>query len=118
MKTCIAVPLLLLMSTTVYAQQPSNSVYPLTVHVFSSEVGANCATVAPPFNCGVLSVTIDGKRYRLEGSRASANVLRTGNYQARIVKDEAVGPAGYVRQYELLFANGKTATYQVVAEFE
>lgn len=103
---------------TICAQQPSDSAYPLKVHVVSSEVSATCATIARGFNCGVLNVTIDGKKYRLEGDCGVLNVLHTGDYPARIVKDQAAGPAAYVRQYELLFANGKTGKYQVVGESE
>jgi hypothetical protein len=118
MKARFAVFFLLLMSAVVYAQQASNAAYPLKIHVVSSEVSANCATMARGFNCGVLGVTIDGKKYRLEGSCGLANVLRTGDYPGRIVKDNAAGAAEYKREYELLFADGKTEKYWVIGESE
>jgi len=118
MKLRIAVLFLFFMSAAVYAQQLTHSAYQLKVHVVSSKVSGSCATKRTGFNCAVLNVTIDGKKYRLEGNCGSVNVLRVGDYPARIVKDEAEGPAAYRREYEFLFADGETGRYQVVGESE
>jgi len=46
------------------------------------------------------------------------DVLRVGNYNARIIKDETTRDYEYARTYEFLFADGKTRQYRVIGESE
>lgn len=45
-------------------------------------------------------------------------LLRVGDYKARIAKDDTASAYEYLRDYELLFADGKTRLYNVVSESE
>jgi hypothetical protein len=65
-----------------------------------------------------LNVTIDGKKYEMEEQRPRIDLLRIGDYKAKILKDETSRPYEYERTYEFHFADGKTRRYVVVGEFE
>ncbi len=65
-----------------------------------------------------LAVLIDGKKYELLASGIQMDLLRVGDYNAKIVKDETARSYEYARTYEFLFADGKTRQYQVVGESE
>jgi hypothetical protein len=101
------------------AADPSD--YSVKVHVASSELKDACATDTKGATCGLnqlLTVTIDGKKYKLESGGFQTELLPPGDYQARIIKDTKGSSGAYHRIYELLFSDGKTARYQVVGEFE
>ena len=90
----------------------------INVHVSSSElrsIGVNKTYVQ------YLAVLIDGKKYelaRLNFLGREVYPIHPGDYRASIAKDEAKGDGQFDREYEILFADGKTARYQVVGEFE
>jgi len=90
--------------------------FPIKVHVSSSEL---------KFTGGLIyqinSVLIDGKKYELEHHNKLTGIvfpLHPGDYQARIVKNEEGDEGQFEREYEILFADGKTLKYRVVGEFE
>jgi len=85
--------------------------YPIKVHVSSAEVRA-----AAGLN-QYIAVSIDGKKYEL-AQFGAGYPIHPGDYQARIVKDEAKGEGQFDREYEILFADGKAVKYRVVGEFE
>ena len=101
--------------------QPNAADYMIAVHVSSSSLVQNCTDVTGGSSvCSIeqrLLVTIGGKKYELENSRATA-LLRTGDYKAKIVKDETKTNYEYLRTYEFLFSDGKTGTYAVMGEME
>ncbi len=65
-----------------------------------------------------LTVLIDGKKYDLYDSEYHNDLLRVGDYKAKIVEDENNHSFEYRRIYELLLPNGETRQYMVVAETE
>jgi hypothetical protein len=98
---------------------PSN--YTITVHVQSSQLITVCGTDSKGSDCGLaqtLKVTIDGRKYEIQENGSRQDLLRTGDYKARIFKDETKQAYEYRRVYELQFANGKTRQYAVVGEME
>jgi hypothetical protein len=87
--------------------------FPIKVHVSSSELkpGVNGLTQ-------FIAVVIDGKKYELELNHVSYRIIHPGDYQARMVSDQSLGTGEFDREYEILFADGKTAKYEVAGEFE
>jgi hypothetical protein len=115
MKARIAVFFLLLMSTAVYAQQSSNSAYPLKVHVFASrmvEFGGSLDFYQQ------LEVTIEGKKYQLTSKATCFRLLHLGDYQAKMKKEYADSSYDFLRIYEIKFPDGKTRTFYVTEEPE
>ncbi len=101
--------------------KPNPSDYAITVHVQSSQLVNVCGSDIKGSNCGwmpKLTVTIDGRKYEIEENRQRSDLLRTGDYKARILKDETKLTYEYRRIYELQFADGKTRQYVVVGEME
>jgi hypothetical protein len=49
---------------------------------------------------------------------AHVALLRTGNYKARMLKDDTKRGYEYNRTYELLFSDGGTRKYRVTGEQE
>jgi hypothetical protein len=100
---------------------PSASDYTIAVHVQSSQLVNVCGSDNKGSSCGMaqkLNVTIDGKKYEMEEQRPRIDLLRIGDYKAKILKDETSRPYEYERTYEFHFADGKTRRYVVVGEFE
>jgi hypothetical protein len=118
--------LILLSSVTVFGQEakPNPVDYKINVHVRSSRLGGNCGVVMNGGNnCSAnqqLSVEIDHKTYDLtsQGLYAHFGLLRTGNYKARLLKEDTRLDNEYTRTYELLFPDGRTRKYQVTGEYE
>ena len=99
----------------------TDATYTIRIHVASSELRNECTTSDRGSACTVhqvLAVIIDGKKYSLESVRPQRSILSTGDYQSRIVNDSSKGPSQYERRYELHFADGKAAQYEVVGESE
>src|SRR5208283_315521 len=119
MKT-ILLTILLLVPALVWAEKPAPNPadYTITVHVRSSRWTWSCFNSGgqPPALCGVqpLTVLVDGIKYELEGH--AADLLRVGDYKAKIDKDETKRPYEYQRVYEFLFPDGTTRKYTVVGE--
>jgi hypothetical protein len=107
------------------AEKPN---YPLTAHVVSSDYSISCNSDYMCYGLPKLNVTIDGKKYFLASENAAVvtginlqgtylvNVLKNGDYPARIVKDEAENSAEYHRVIELQVASGVTRRYTVIGE--
>jgi hypothetical protein len=111
----ILLAVLLLVPALAWAQKPPE--YPISVHVQASRVVDSCAgNPAQCFSAQRLTVVIDGKKYELEGGRDT--LLRTGDYKAKLDKDEAKHAFEYQRAYEFRFEDGSTRRYTVVGELE
>jgi len=101
------------------AQGAEQKDFPIKVHVSASEVRP-CGPISPYYT-QCLAVLIDAKKYELACITGLGGVklpIHPGDYQARLVKEEAKEAGEFDRKYEILFADGKTAKYSVVGEFE
>jgi len=124
MKVRIAVLFLFLIGTTVYAQQASDSGYPVKIHVTScfmqmTLVGMDSNVLTH------LDVMIDGKKFQLTNFKKGEGlkILHPGNYQARIKIDKekkSGADTSYESEtvYEIRFPDGKTREYLVSGESE
>jgi hypothetical protein len=100
--------------------KPNPADYTIAVHVQSSRIIDVCSDVGGSSVCGweqQLSVTIDGKKYDLQSGFAK-DLLRAGDYKAKIAKDETQHAYEYMRTYQFLFPDGQTRQYAVVSESE
>jgi hypothetical protein len=91
--------------------------YNIAVHVQSSKLvdvcrGGECSWVQHLF------VQIDGRKYELSENTTRTDLLRTGDYNAKVVQDETDRPYEYQRIYEFRLSDGWTRKYFVVAESE
>jgi hypothetical protein len=115
--------ILLLIPTLVCAEKtkPNPSAYTVAVHVQSSRLVLSCGDVTGGSSvCSWeqhLNVIIDGKKFEIQPGTAK-NLLRVGDYKAKIVKDDTPNAYEYQRVYELLFPDGQTRQYSVVGEME
>ncbi|MGA3343272.1 MAG: hypothetical protein ABSC76_00255 [Terracidiphilus sp.] len=120
MKRSILV-ILLLVSATAWAEKvkPNPADYTVAVHVRSSHLLDDCNNDRVFFQCpGIqhLIVVIDAKTYELAGAPEHAEVLRIGDYKAKIVQDGKPQDYEYRRIYEFLFPDGTTRRFWVVGE--
>jgi hypothetical protein len=109
----IVLALILVLPSVLCAESPNPSDYPVAVHVQSSHLIVNHDGVTQ-----ALTATIDGKHVELEGTPTQQYVLRTGDYKAKVVKDEHSRSYEYQITYEILFPDGKTRKFLVVGEDE
>lgn len=118
--------IIVLSSVSLFAQdaKPGSEKYTINVHVQSSRLVEICSSVTKGDSvCGFaqqLKVKIDEKTYDLTSGTlySSAALLRTGNYEGRIVKESTRQGYEYTRTYELLFPGGGTRKYTVTGEYE
>jgi hypothetical protein len=118
--------LILLLPSFALAEKsaPNPGDYTVAVHVQTSSVAVDCSNVTNGdsvcFWNQHLKVTIDGKEYELVGNRAKKTlyVLRSGDYKAKILKEDTSRNYEYERSYEFLFADGTTGDFQVMGESE
>jgi len=101
---------------------PNPADYTVAIHVQSSRLVVDCSDVTQGNSvCGWaqhLTVLINGKKYELDSGMTAENLLRVGDYRAKILKDETKHTYEYVRTYEFLFADGSTRSYYVAEESE
>ena|ERR1700678_3415798 len=109
----IVLALILVLPSFLCAENPNPSDYPVAVHVQSSRLVVSHDGVTQD-----LTATIDGKHVELEGALTQQYVLRTGDYKAKVVKDEHSRSYEYQKTYEILFSDGKTRKFLVVGEDE
>ena len=108
-KFAFAICLLFAITICAHAKTPPNPAdYTITVHVTGSHIAFHGMDVE------FLDVTIDGQRYELRCAQMATDLLRPGDYKARISKDEHDRPYEFLRIYELLLTNNKTRQFQVV----
>jgi hypothetical protein len=117
--------LILLSSASMFAQEakPNPNDYKVNVRVRSSLLAFMCGGVSMgSSSCSSnqqLKVEIDGKTYDLlSQDHSHVALLRTGNYKARLLKEDTKLAHEYTRTYELLFPNGDTRKYRVTGEYE
>lgn len=115
----LLIALLLLAPSLAHAEKktpPSPADYTGSIHVQASRLADLCA----PGCVWVrhLTVLVDGKKYELSATMARTDLLRVGDYKARIFKDEKDRPYEYQRTYEFLISDGGIRRYVVVGETE
>ena len=101
------------------------SQFPLAVHVSGSGY-------APSYDFSlfssiqeIISATINGKHYRLIGPTSSARTFLRGNglinpgdYHARLTTDDHKTVYESLQQFEILFPDGSTRRFNVIAQSE
>jgi hypothetical protein len=111
---------LLLLPNFALAGTPNPGDYTVAIHVSASRLINYCTTDTKGSSCGYvqhLETTIGGKKYELERVVAS-NVLRVGDYKAKLIEGKQPRAEEYTRSYEFLFSDGKTGRFRVVGESE
>jgi len=111
----LAVILAITTTTFAFSEKPRDSAdYTVDVHVQSSRIITVCDQ-----GCTTeqhLIVLIGTKKFDLKELGYQMNLIRVGNYKAKIVKDETPAPYEYRRVYEILFPDGKVSSFEVVGE--
>jgi hypothetical protein len=118
MKNAIAI-LMLATASVAYGEKPAANPadYTIAVHVQRSQLVEQCVSGL----CGMvehMDVVIDGKKFELSEGSYRQDLLRVGDYKAKILKDETTRAYEYLRTYEFVLPDGKTRDYIVVAEEE
>lgn len=101
---------------------PNPTEYALTVHVQASRLVKECDTVlaSSKIACASklhLDVVVEGKRYELNGG-LDENLLRTGDYKARLLRDTPPNSYEYRQEYEFLFPDGTKRKFAVIGEMQ
>jgi hypothetical protein len=112
----VILAILLIVPALASAQYLTSADYNVDVHVRSSRLVYLCPRTCSMFQH--LSVLIDGKKYEIEDEKSRSDLLRIGDYKAKISKDETTRAYEYKRAYEFLFPDGQTRRYDVVDEGE
>ena len=91
--------------------------YIVLVHVQSSKLvdvcrGDECSWVQHLF------VVIEGKKYELSENTNRTDLMRVGDYKAKMLTNETERPYEYQRLYEIRLPDGWTRKYFVVGESE
>jgi len=109
-KIALAATLLMAPPLTV-AETPNPADFAIVVHVQSSRLGVTHDGISQD-----LTATIDGKHYVLEGSPTHQDLLRLGDYKAKLIRQDESRPYEYRWVYQFLFADGKTREFLVIGE--
>lgn len=125
----VLIAFLFILPAMLWAEKLNPADYTVKVQVQNSRVQLDCGTVTNGGNfCRWqqhLTVLIDGKKFELAGPTTSkkfyslpgpVTVLRTGEYQAKVVKDNDNHAYEYSSSYEFLFPDGELRMYQVIGE--
>jgi hypothetical protein len=112
MKKSALVVLLLISALAWAGSEPNPADYTLNVHVNSARVNGRGAIR--------LKITIDGKKYELEGIDAESSLLAPGDYKAKTIalKVKDVHTYDVYGAYEFLFPDQKTRRFQLVGIME
>jgi hypothetical protein len=98
--------------------KPNSADYTIDIHVQSSRLVMECGGGVGCRLMSHLNVVINGKKLELSAGLSREDLLRVGDYKAKIAKDETTRTYEYLRTYEFLFADGQTRLYSVVGETE
>jgi hypothetical protein len=113
---CVILAIILAATSVALAETSKDSKdYPVDVHVRSSRL----ITVCTGGLCNGelhLMVVIDGKTFELSEFVVPSQLMRVGDYKARILNDLVLSPYRYSRSYEFLFPDGKKSKFVVVGE--
>jgi len=103
----------LLLATAAFGEIPNPAEYTVAVRVVSSRIvlGTNSQSQD-------LTVVINGKRFELYGGAPHLDLLRVGEYKAKLLKLDESRPYEYRWVYQFLFSDGKIRDYFLVGEGE
>ena len=94
--------------------------YPLAVHISASTYATTANTLFE-----IVTATIDGKHYQLQGPTSSARAFSRGNglidpgdYHAKLTTDEHKTSYESAQQFEILFPDGSTRKFGVIGQWE
>jgi hypothetical protein len=108
---------LLLPLSLAYAEKTTNPAdYTINVHVQSSRL-AECGK-DNFFSCGYLDVVSDGKKFELKQFKSTQELLRVGDYKAKIDREDTKKSFVDSRSYDLLLPDGSALRFDVVGESE
>jgi hypothetical protein len=118
MKKFVAVFCLLLSAATLQAKdKPNPANFPIKIHVSASQMD-----FAYPMHVLLADTVLNGKKVKLgimipDVHKFGSNlmVLKPGDYQIRLLKDESEADGAMVRlEYEFLLPNGETVKSAIV----
>lgn len=94
--------------------------YSLTVHISASAYATPAVTLDE-----IITATIDGKHYQLVGPTSSARsfmhgngLINPGDYRGKLSVDEHKTSYESIQQFEILFPDGTTRKFGVIAQSE
>jgi hypothetical protein len=110
---------LFLAASLAWAEKPAPNPadYTIAVHVQRSRLVSQCVS-GTCLMVEHVDVVIDGKKFELSEETYRQDLLRVGDYKAKIFKDETTRAYEYQRTYEFLLPDGKTREYLVTTEEE
>jgi hypothetical protein len=98
--------------------------YTVSIHVSAVECGNDRQTIVP-YGDEILTVTIAGKHFRLEGPTSSARayshgngLLNLGDYPAKLTSDVHKTSYESAQIYELLLPDNSTRKFSVIGQWE
>jgi hypothetical protein len=98
--------------------------YPLAVHISASTYATSVQTAASMLS-EVVTATVDGKHYQLQGPTSGAKIYTHGNglmnpgdYHARLSMDQHKTSYESEQQFEILFPDGTVRKFLVVGQSE
>ena len=100
------------------------SQFPLAVHISGTGYNPFSADDGPNRVLEIVSATINGKHYQLYGRTSSAHakccngLINPGDYRARLSKDEHRTSYESSQEFEILFPDGTTRNFEVIAQSE
>jgi len=112
MKKVIFAILLAVPALALGEKAPNPADYTIAVHVQSSRLADEIGLT----RAQILKVVIDGKKYQLESNLGGLDLLRVGDYKAKVLHDKHTRAYEYELKYEFLFPDGKTREFIVVGE--
>jgi hypothetical protein len=114
----------LMAASTCWAEKPAANPaeYTVAIHVQSSRLTPACSDVTNGNSycrwMQHLTALINGKKCELDSIIVPPDLLRVGDYKAKMLKEETKHPYEYLRTYELLFSDGTVRDYYVSNESE
>ena len=121
-KTCLAAVFFscLTLAVTNPARAADPADYPLSLHISASTYGS---PANPLFE--LVTATVGGKHYQLQGPTSSAKIFTHGNglinpgdYRAKLSMDEHKTSYESLQQFEILFPDGTTRKFTVIGQWE
>jgi hypothetical protein len=96
------------------------SQYTLVMHVSASRYGELIVVgaIVPNPAREVLTATVGNRHYQLLGDASAKALTNSGDYHARLTKDEHKTSFESLQEFEILFPDGTTRSFQVTAQSE
>jgi hypothetical protein len=113
MKTIILVALIL--STVFRSANSSAADYPVDVRVSADHILSDCGGSNCFFTLQMMKVTINGKKYELQGAASKKGPFPLGDYKAKLIQSKNKNG---LEVYELLLPDGTTQQFTVVGQQE